>query len=52
MTATAVDGQVLRTQDEALEHVHAICFKTGPPRRIRWHARTSPSRCRSCCSVS
>jgi glutamate--cysteine ligase len=34
MTATAVDGQVLRTQDEALEHVHAICFKTGPPRRV------------------
>ncbi len=25
---------VLRTVDEALEHVHAICFKTGPPRRI------------------
>jgi glutamate--cysteine ligase len=27
-------GQVLRTVDEALEHVHAICFKTGPPRRV------------------
>lgn len=27
-------GQVLRTMDEALEYVHAICFKTGPPRRV------------------
>lgn len=26
--------RVLRTVDEALEHVHAICFKTGPPRRV------------------
>jgi glutamate--cysteine ligase len=25
---------VLRTVDEALEHVHAICFKTGPPRLL------------------
>jgi glutamate--cysteine ligase len=25
---------VLRTVDEAIEHVHAICFKTGPPRRL------------------
>jgi glutamate--cysteine ligase len=25
---------VLRTVDEAVEHVHAICFKTGPPRRV------------------
>jgi glutamate--cysteine ligase len=27
-------GQVLQTVDQALEHVHAICFKTGPPRRV------------------
>jgi len=27
-------GRVLRSVDEALEHVHAICFKTGPPRRV------------------
>lgn len=26
--------RVLHTVDEALEHVHAICFKTGPPRRV------------------
>ncbi|MFS8608186.1 MAG: Hpt domain-containing protein, partial [Gammaproteobacteria bacterium] len=25
---------VLRSVDEALEHVHAICFKTGPPGRV------------------
>lgn len=25
---------ILRTVDEALEHVHAICFKTGPPRQV------------------
>lgn len=25
---------MLRTVDQALEHVHAICFKTGPPRRV------------------
>lgn len=29
-----LEGQVLRTVDEAMEHVHAICFKTGPPRRV------------------
>jgi glutamate--cysteine ligase len=44
MTATISDrprapdaaggGRVLRTVDEALEHVHAICFKTGPPRLL------------------
>jgi glutamate--cysteine ligase len=28
------DGEVLRTREQALEHVHAICFKTGPPRRV------------------
>lgn len=27
-------GEVLKTRDQALEHVHAICFKTGPPRRV------------------
>lgn len=27
-------AEVLRTRDQALEHVHAICFKTGPPRRV------------------
>lgn len=26
--------RVLRTLDEALRHVHAICFKTGPPRLV------------------
>jgi glutamate--cysteine ligase len=41
---------VLRTADEALEHVHAICFKTGPPRRVgvelEWtvHHADDPSR--------
>jgi glutamate--cysteine ligase len=30
----ALAGPVLRSVDEALEHVHAICFKTGPPRRV------------------
>lgn len=24
----------VRTVEEAVEHVHAICFKTGPPRRV------------------
>jgi glutamate--cysteine ligase len=28
------ERRVLRTADEALEHVHAICFKTGPPRTV------------------
>jgi serine/threonine protein phosphatase PrpC len=30
----AAESRVLRTLEEALEHVHAICFKTGPPRRV------------------
>lgn len=44
------EGRVLRTVDEALEHVHAICFKTGPPRRVgvelEWtvHHADDPSR--------
>jgi glutamate--cysteine ligase len=48
--ATVTDGQLLRTVDEALEHVHAICFKTGPPRRVgvelEWtlHYADDPSR--------
>lgn len=29
-----IEPRVLRTVDDALEHVHAICFKTGPPRRV------------------
>lgn len=42
--------RVLRTADEALEHVHAICFKTGPPRTVgvelEWtiHHADDPSR--------
>jgi glutamate--cysteine ligase len=31
---TPATGRVLRTVEEALEHVHAICFKTGPPRLV------------------
>jgi len=27
-------ARLLRSVDEALEHVHAICFKTGPPARL------------------
>ncbi|HEY8472981.1 MAG TPA: ergothioneine biosynthesis glutamate--cysteine ligase EgtA [Natronosporangium sp.] len=44
------EHRVLRTADEALEHVHAICFKTGPPRTIgvelEWtvHHADDPSR--------
>ncbi|QSB15680.1 ergothioneine biosynthesis glutamate--cysteine ligase EgtA [Natronosporangium hydrolyticum] len=30
----ATESRVLRTMEDALEHVHAICFKTGPPRRV------------------
>jgi glutamate--cysteine ligase len=28
------DGERLLSEDEAAAHVHGICFKTGPPRRI------------------
>jgi glutamate--cysteine ligase len=49
--ATApAESKVLRTADEALEHVHAICFKTGPPRTVgvelEWtiHHADDPSR--------
>lgn len=33
-SAGPLQGRILRTVDEALQHVHAICFKTGPPRRV------------------
>lgn len=42
--------RVLRSRAEALEHVHAICFKTGPPRRVgvelEWtvHYASDPTR--------
>jgi glutamate--cysteine ligase len=31
VVAVETPPSVLRTIDEAVEHVHAICFKTGPP---------------------
>src|SRR5690606_6298341 len=43
-------ARLLRSVDEALEHVHAICFKTGPPGRVgvelEWtvHHHTDPRR--------
>lgn len=48
--APPVEDRVLRKVDDALEHVHAICFKTGPPRRVgvelEWtvHHADDPSR--------
>jgi glutamate--cysteine ligase len=48
--AAPVGHRVLRTVDEALEYVHAICFKTGPPRTVgvelEWtiHHADDPSR--------
>jgi glutamate--cysteine ligase len=48
--AAPPERRVLRTADEALEHVHAICFKTGPPRTVgvelEWtvHHADDPSR--------
>lgn len=29
-----LEGRALRSVEEALAHVQAICFKTGPPRRV------------------
>jgi glutamate--cysteine ligase len=34
VTVETRPASVLRSVDEALEHVHAICFKTGPPRLV------------------
>lgn len=50
VTVQTRPARVLRCVDEAREHVRAICFKTGPPRRVgtelEWtvHHTTDPGR--------
>lgn len=48
--SSAVAGRVLRSVEEALDHVHGICFKTGPPRRVgvelEWTVHHADDPCR------